>query len=179
MTLISPTPITPLVARPISQPLISHRSSYYPSSHQHSPHTTHLTHLSPPLISHHSSRTNCHTTTHPTTTHLAPIISQHTLHNHSSHLHSSHTTRLTPPVTQHTSHTTHLTPFISYRSSHARHLTPPASNLSSNHHLSHTKLASSRKTQNVTCGHRVLLVAFQTHIVSDKCLRLSWTVFER
>ena len=132
----------------------------------HSPHTTHLIHLTSfisdrpshtLLISHHSSRTLhltpyiCHTIHISHTTHLSPLLSHHSsrpLISHYSfgttHLtlrishHSSHTTRLTPLIPHHSSQTTHLTPLISHHSSHTTHISPLIS-----YHW---------KTQNFTCG---------------------------
>ena len=136
-------------------PLISYHSSH--TTHltalltQYVSHITHLTPLiTQSLISHHSSHNTHHTTAYLTsliahrsshTTHLTPFISHH----------SSYTTHLTLPIRHHAWHTTHLTAFIAHYSSTTL-LTPLVSYQSFDHHLSHTKLIPSWKTQNFICG---------------------------
>ena len=108
-------------------PLISHNSyltsHFIPFISHHSPQTIHLI----PLISRHS----------PQTIHLRFIS------HHSSRSTHHTTTHLTPVISHHSSHSTHLTPLISHHSSHstqtyATHLTPLISQHSNIHYLSYT-----------------------------------------
>ena len=106
-----------------------------PTAPHHSSHTTHLT---PPIAQHSSCNQSSHTT------HPSPVIPYH----------SSHTTHLSPV----TPHHTHLKPFISYHSSHSTHHTTA--------HLTTTHLTLLIKLHSSHTIHPTALIPHNSYLTS-------------